>query len=64
MSSPIKTAFIGFGFSAKTFHISFINFLDEFTLMAISSNQGDAIKVHHHTVGANKPVKVEECYLI
>lgn len=40
----IKTAIIGYGFSAKTFHIPFINALPEFDLTAISSSQADTVK--------------------
>jgi len=42
-SAPIKTAVIGYGFSAKTFHIPFISSLLEFELTAISSSQVDAV---------------------
>lgn len=42
-SSPIKTAVIGYGFSANTFHIPFISNLAEFELVAISSSQRDAV---------------------
>lgn len=41
--SPIKTALIGYGFSAKTFHIPFITTLPEFELVAISSSQKEAV---------------------
>jgi len=41
--TPIKTAVIGYGFSAKTFHIPFISSLAEFELTAISSSQVDAV---------------------
>jgi predicted dehydrogenase len=37
--SPIKTAVIGYGFSAKTFHIPFLTTLDEFELVAISTSK-------------------------
>ncbi|WP_415227637.1 oxidoreductase [Psychromonas sp.] len=40
----IKTAIIGYGYSAKTFHIPFINALDEFEVSAISSSQVEAVK--------------------
>lgn len=40
---PIKTAIIGYGLSAKTFHIPFIVNLTEFELTAISSSQRDNI---------------------
>jgi len=35
----IKTAIIGYGFSAKTFHLPFIEALDQFELSAISTSQ-------------------------
>ena len=34
--APIKTAIIGYGFSAKTFHIPFVVSMPEFSLSAIS----------------------------
>ncbi len=37
--SPIKTAVIGYGFSAKTFHIPFLTTLDEFELVAVSTSK-------------------------
>ncbi|MER2493157.1 oxidoreductase [Catenovulum sediminis] len=37
--SPIKTAIVGYGFSAKTFHLPFITTLPELSLCAISSSQ-------------------------
>lgn len=42
-SIPIKTAIIGYGFSAKTFHIPFITHLAEFELCAISSSQRESV---------------------
>lgn len=42
--SPIKTAIIGYGFSAKTFHLPFVDGLPEFELTAISSRQVDTVK--------------------
>jgi len=47
---PIKTAIIGYGFSAKTFHIPFISTLAEFELTAISSSQGEAVTTDFPTV--------------
>jgi predicted dehydrogenase len=45
MTQPaIKTAIIGYGFSAKTFHIPFIVGLDEFELCAISTSQKEAVE--------------------
>lgn len=41
--SPVKTAIIGYGFSAKTFHIPFVRALPELTLSAISSSQQAAV---------------------
>ena len=54
---PIKTAIIGYGFSAKTFHLPFITNLAEFELSAICSSQGAAVKhdwpgVSHFTAPA------------
>lgn len=40
----IKTAIIGYGYSAKTFHLPFIDALDEFEVSAISSSQIDAVQ--------------------
>lgn len=40
----ICTAVIGYGYSAKTFHLPFIRVLPEFELVAISSSQVDAVK--------------------
>ncbi|MGR5094758.1 oxidoreductase [Vibrio maritimus] len=39
----IKTAIIGYGFSAKTFQIPFITTLPEFELTAISTSQADEV---------------------
>lgn len=44
-TNVIKTAIVGYGFSAKTFHLPFINALPEFAVSAISSSQGDAVKL-------------------
>ncbi|ENY6169685.1 oxidoreductase [Vibrio fluvialis] len=41
--APVKTAVIGYGYSAKTFHLPFINALPELTLSAISSSQQAAV---------------------
>ncbi|CAH0529471.1 oxidoreductase [Vibrio hippocampi] len=43
MLQPIKTAIVGYGFSAKTFHIPFIHHLPEFALTAISSSQAQQV---------------------
>lgn len=40
----IKTDIVGYGFSAKTFHIPFITTQANFTLAAISSSQEESIK--------------------
>ncbi|MCW8345837.1 oxidoreductase [Vibrio sp. ZSDZ65] len=53
--TPIKTAVIGYGFSAKTFHIPFISSMAEFDLCAISSSQAESVThdwptvAHYHT---------------
>ncbi|RAH18443.1 Gfo/Idh/MocA family oxidoreductase, partial [Vibrio vulnificus] len=41
--TPVKTAVIGYGFSAKTFHLPFIDALPELELCAISSSQQSAV---------------------
>ena len=43
ISAAIKTAVIGYGFSAKVFHLPFIGNMSEFDLVAISSSQSDAV---------------------
>lgn len=40
----IKTAIVGYGFSAKTFHLPFIDNLAEFDVAAISSSQAEIVK--------------------
>lgn len=40
----IKTAIIGYGFSAKTFHLPFISTLPEFEVTAISSSQYEEVR--------------------
>ncbi|SEL52871.1 Predicted dehydrogenase [Colwellia chukchiensis] len=40
----IKTALVGYGFSAKTFHLPFISSLAEFEVAAISSSQQKQVK--------------------
>ncbi|WP_028868667.1 oxidoreductase [Psychromonas arctica] len=52
-NSLIKTAIVGYGFSAKTFHLPFIDTLSEFDVTAISSSQVDTVeqdwpKVQHY----------------
>lgn len=49
----IKTAIVGYGFSATTFHLPFIDTLSEFDVTAISSSQAGAVeqdwpKVQHY----------------
>lgn len=56
--SPIKTAVIGYGFSAKTFHIPFVSALDEFELVAISTSNGEAVaqdwpNAQHYTAASD-----------
>lgn len=41
--TPIKTAVIGYGFSAQTFHIPFVSTMPEFELVAISTSNRDAV---------------------
>ena len=48
--APVKTAVIGYGFSAKTFHIPFIQALPELELSAISSSQQAAVAADHPDV--------------
>jgi len=43
-AQPVKTAIVGYGFSAKTFHIPFLHALQNFTLSAISSRQAETVK--------------------
>jgi len=43
-SRPVKTAIVGYGFSAKTFHIPFLQALQNFSLSAISSRQAETVK--------------------
>lgn len=47
---PIKTAVIGYGFSAKTFHLPFIRHLPAFELTAISSSQETQVKSDYANV--------------
>lgn len=50
MSQPIKTAVIGYGYSAKTFHIPFLESLPQYRFCAISSRQQDVITAQYPTV--------------
>jgi predicted dehydrogenase len=43
-TSVVKTAIVGYGFSAKTFHLPFIDALPEFDITAISSSQAEIVK--------------------
>jgi len=43
-NNVIKTAVVGYGFSAKTFHLPFIDVLPEFEVSAISSSQVNVVK--------------------
>lgn len=42
--TPIRTGIVGYGFSAKTFHIPFIKTLAEFEVSAMSSTQTQAVQ--------------------
>jgi len=67
-SAPIKTAVIGYGFSAKTFHIPFITSLPEFELTAISSSQVDAVTSDwpnaKHYLSADDLIKSSDAELV
>jgi predicted dehydrogenase len=43
-NNPIKTAVIGYGFSARTFHIPFLQGLAEFEFCAIASSQHELVQ--------------------
>jgi predicted dehydrogenase len=43
MHQAIKVAVVGYGFSAKSFHLPFIQCQDDYQLVAISSSQAEAI---------------------
>lgn len=45
--SKIKTGVLGYGFSAKVFHIPFLNAHDEFELTAITQRTGDEAQLEH-----------------
>ncbi|WP_413699931.1 Gfo/Idh/MocA family oxidoreductase [Psychromonas sp. KJ10-10] len=60
--TPIKTAVIGYGFSAKTFHIPFISTLPEFEFTAVSTSNGDLVakdwpNVQHYDLGSDLLIK-------
>ena len=42
--NPIKTALVGYGFSATSFHLPFLKALDNYQLTAISSRQADRLQ--------------------
>ncbi|GGO74717.1 oxidoreductase [Bowmanella pacifica] len=68
MSTPIRTAVIGFGLSAKVFHLPFIQASARFSLTAISSTQSDAVRqAFPHTVcfgDAKQLIDQAECELV
>lgn len=43
-NTPLKTAIIGYGFSAKTFHIPFVTSLDNYELLAVSTSKEKELK--------------------
>ncbi|WP_226665048.1 oxidoreductase [Microbulbifer aggregans] len=49
-TSEIKTAIIGYGFSATTFHLPFILNLPPFRFMAVSTSQGEQVRQQHPEV--------------
>ena len=52
-SVPIKVAIVGYGYSAKTFHLPFILSLSQFEWVAVSSSQSAYLNQHYPKV---------ECY--
>ncbi|MFT4837011.1 MAG: putative dehydrogenase [Psychromonas sp.] len=64
----IKTAIIGYGLSAKTFHLPFIESLPEFEVSAISSSQTDALKQDWpnaaHYLSAEEMLKNSDAQLV
>ncbi|CAK7055373.1 oxidoreductase [Providencia huaxiensis] len=44
MSKPIKVGVIGYGYASKTFHASFLGFLKEYDLTAISTSDPNKVK--------------------
>lgn len=68
MSNKIKTAIIGYGFSAKTFHIPFIDALSEFEVTAISSSQVDLVNLDWpgatHYFSAEEMLKNSDAQLV
>ena len=65
---PIKTAVIGYGFSAKTFHIPFVSSLAEFELVAISTSNGEAVSKEwpsaEHYVSASELLTQSDAELV
>lgn len=43
-NTPLKVGVIGYGYSAKTFHLPFIDTLESLTLSAISSSQQQVVQ--------------------
>jgi scyllo-inositol 2-dehydrogenase (NADP+) len=64
----IRTAIVGYGFSAKTFHIPFIDALPEFEVSAISSSQTDSVKLDWpdatHYFSAEEMLKNSDAQLV
>ena len=67
-TNVIKTAIVGYGFSAKTFHLPFIAALPEFAVSAISSSQGDAVKQDWpnatHYLSAEEMLRTSDAQLV
>lgn len=47
---PIKVAVIGYGMSAKVFHLPFVNTMPEFQLCAISTSQQQELQQHYPNI--------------
>ncbi len=64
----IKTAIVGYGFSAKTFHIPFITTSDDYVLHALSSSKQDEVKQDWPEVrcysGADEMIKHTDADLV
>ena len=64
----IKTAIIGYGNSAKNFHLPFVNALNEFEITAISSSQAAAVKQNwpnaKHYLNAEDLLKNSDAQLV
>ena len=64
----IKTAIVGYGFSAKTFHIPFISTSDAFQLDSVSSSQKDAVLADwpevNHYLTAEEMIKLSSADLV